>query len=64
MAVTEFSAREMNHYPLSVQVQPGDELKLRVEFDAGVFDAAGVGALVRRFKRVLLAMTADSGERS
>ena len=62
LAVTEFSARELNHYPLSVQVRPGDELHLRVEFDAGVFDAAGVGALVRRFKRVLLAMTADSGE--
>ena len=40
LAITEFTNREYNHYPLSVMVLPGHELGLRVEFDTGVFDAA------------------------
>ncbi|MBI2697452.1 non-ribosomal peptide synthase/polyketide synthase, partial [Mycobacterium nebraskense] len=59
VTVTDFSSREFNHYPLSVQAVPGDELGLRVEFDTDVFDAAGIYALIERFRRVLLAMTAD-----
>ena len=59
VTVTDFTSREFNHYPLSVQAVPGDELGLRVEFDTGVFDAAGIDALIGRFRRVLLAMTAD-----
>jgi non-ribosomal peptide synthetase component F len=59
LAITEVSSREYNHYPLSVQAQPGRELGLRVEFDTDVFDAAGIEALIERFKRVLVAMTAD-----
>ena len=39
LAVTEFTNREYNHYPLAVQVMPGSELGLRVEFDTDVFDA-------------------------
>ena len=42
---------------------PGRELGLRVEFDTDVFDAAGVEALIERFQRVLVAMTADPGRR-
>ncbi len=60
MAVAEVSARGYNHYPLAVQAAPGDELGLRVEFDADVFDAAGIEALMGRLRRVLVAMTADS----
>jgi non-ribosomal peptide synthetase component F len=59
LAITEFTAREYNHYPLSVQALPGSELRLRIEYDTDVFDANGVGALVERFKRVLVAMTSD-----
>jgi non-ribosomal peptide synthase protein (TIGR01720 family) len=64
LAIPEFTAREYNHYPLSVQAQPGRELALRVEFDTDVFDSAGIGALIRRLRRVLVAMTADSGQQS
>ncbi len=60
LAIAEISAREYNHYPLAVQAAPGDELGLRVEFDADVFDAAGIEALMGRLRRVLVAMTADS----
>jgi amino acid adenylation domain-containing protein/non-ribosomal peptide synthase protein (TIGR01720 family) len=64
LTITEVTAREYNHYPLSVQAQPGHELALRVEFDTDVFDAASIEKLIERFKRVLVAMTADSGEHS
>ncbi|MGD1257656.1 amino acid adenylation domain-containing protein, partial [Mycobacterium seoulense] len=59
VSVTAFSSREFNHYPLSVQAVPGDELGLRVEFDTDVFDEAGIQALIDRFRRVLVGMAAD-----
>ncbi|WP_156669618.1 non-ribosomal peptide synthetase, partial [Mycobacterium sp. E3339] len=59
VTVTDFTSREFNHYPLSVQAVPGDELGLRVEFDTDVFDAPAIDALISRFRRVLSAMTAD-----
>ncbi|WP_437438098.1 amino acid adenylation domain-containing protein [Mycolicibacterium rhodesiae] len=59
LAITEFTASESNHYPLSVQVQPGDELCLRIEYDSEVFDPASVDALIERFEQVLVAMSAD-----
>ena len=63
LSVTEFAGREYNHYPLTVQAQPGPELSLRVEYDTDVFDAVGVGVLVGRLERVLVAMAADPGRR-
>ena len=63
LAVTEFTSREYNHYPLAIQALPGSELGLRVEFDTDVFDAAGIETLIERFKRVLVAMTADPARR-
>ena len=42
---------------------PGDELRLRVEYDTDVFDAAGIETLVERFERVLVAMTAEPTRR-
>jgi hypothetical protein len=64
LAITDFSNREYNHYPLAVQATPGTELSLRVEFDTDVFDAARIEALIGRLQRVLTAMTADLGGRS
>ena len=64
MAITEITAREHNHYPLTVQAQPGRELGLRVEFDTDVFDAESIEALIERLERVLVAMAAESGRRS
>ncbi|MCA2239162.1 amino acid adenylation domain-containing protein [Mycobacterium avium] len=63
LAVTEFSSREFNHYPLSVVATPGHELSLRVEYDTEVFDEAGIETLIERLRRVLAAMTADAGQR-
>ena len=63
LAITEFTTREYNHYPLTVQALPGRELGLRVEFDTDVFDAASIEALIERLQRVLVAMTADPARR-
>ncbi|OBK78647.1 hypothetical protein A5651_01580 [Mycobacterium sp. 1274761.0] len=61
VTITEITAREYNHYPLTVAAAPGTELGLRLEYDTDVFDAVGVGVLVERLGRVLVAMTADPG---
>ena len=63
LAITEFTNREYNHYPLAVQVVPGSELGLRVEFDTDVFDAASIETLIERLQKVLVVMTADPGRR-
>jgi hypothetical protein len=62
LAITEITAREFNHYPLAVQAELDRELKVRVEFDTDVFDAASIETLIGRFKRVVSAMTAESGK--
>ena len=61
LAITEFTNRESNHYPLTVQALPGAELGLRVEYDTEVFDTASIAALIQRLQKVLVAMTADPG---
>ena len=63
LAVSDFTSREYNHYPLSVQAVPGNELELRVEFDVEVFTKARIEKLADRFRRVLEAMTADTREK-
>ncbi|WP_156747183.1 amino acid adenylation domain-containing protein, partial [Mycobacterium sp. E2462] len=51
---------ERNHYPLTMQAAlSGDQLGLRVEYDAQAFDAPTIDALGQRLERVLLAMTGD-----
>lgn len=63
LAVTEFSSREFNHYPLSVVATPGHELSLRVEYDTEVFDAAAIETLIERLRHVMAAMTAHPAQR-
>jgi glycopeptidolipid biosynthesis protein len=63
LTVTEFSSREYNHYPLTMAATPGHEVGLRVEYDSDVFATAAIEALVDRFQRVLVAMTADPDRR-
>ncbi|WP_156746543.1 non-ribosomal peptide synthetase, partial [Mycobacterium sp. E1715] len=63
LAIAEFTNREYNHYPLTVEALPGRQLGLHVEFDAEVFDTAGIEALVERFRRVLAAITSDPTRR-
>ncbi len=59
LAVTEFTHREYNHYPLAIQALPGTELCLRVEYDTAVFDEAEIDTLFKRFTQLLAAMTTD-----
>ncbi|HEY2500377.1 MAG TPA: amino acid adenylation domain-containing protein, partial [Mycobacterium sp.] len=63
LAITEFAARDYYHYPLTIQAAPGRELVLRVQFRTDVFDVVGVEALMDRFMRVLMDMTADPTQR-
>ena len=63
MAITDITSRESTHYPLTVQAQPGHELRLRVEYDTDVFDADSIDTLIKRLQRVLVAMTADPQRR-
>src|SRR5207248_11630318 len=58
LAVTEFTSCEHTHYPLTVQVRPGAELGLCIEYDADVFDVASIEASIERLQKLLLAMTA------
>ena len=53
MAITGFTGRESNHYPLTLQATPGTELGLRIEYDTDVFDAASIDTLIERLQRVL-----------
>ena len=59
LAITEFTHREYNHYPLAIQALPGTELGLRVEYDTDVFDTADIDTLFERFTQLLAAMTTD-----
>ncbi|HEU4363164.1 MAG TPA: condensation domain-containing protein, partial [Mycobacterium sp.] len=59
LVVSEITNRDYYHYPLTIQAVPGRELDLRVQFRTDLFDAAGIEALMQRFERVLVAMTAD-----
>ncbi|MCV7037471.1 amino acid adenylation domain-containing protein, partial [Mycolicibacterium moriokaense] len=63
LALTGFSAREYNHYPLTVAVTPGQQLSLRVEYAAEVFDPAAIDAIVDRFHRILAAMVTEPDRR-
>ncbi|MDF2583198.1 MAG: non-ribosomal peptide synthetase, partial [Mycobacterium sp.] len=59
LAITDFDAHEENHYPLTVQVAPGAELGLRVEYDAEVFAHTDIDAFVARFEWLLAEMIAE-----
>ena len=63
LTVTAFTNREYNHYPLAVQVLPGSELGLRVEYDTDVFDASTIDTLIERLQQILSAMAADPTRR-
>ncbi|OJZ70153.1 non-ribosomal peptide synthetase, partial [Mycobacterium paraffinicum] len=63
LSITDIASRESTHYPLTIQAQPGHELRLRVEYDTEVFDAQDIDTLIERLRRVLVEMTADPQRR-
>ncbi|CQD22142.1 syringomycin synthetase [Mycobacterium lentiflavum] len=63
LAITEMTAREYNHYPLTLQAMPGKELGLRVEYDTDVFAADSIDTLILQLHDVLLAMTTEPTRR-
>ncbi|MBI5339327.1 MAG: non-ribosomal peptide synthase/polyketide synthase [Mycolicibacterium rufum] len=63
LVISDVTAYETNHYPLTLQAMPGDRLSLRVEYDTELFDAGSIDALVGRLQRVLTAMATDPAQR-
>ncbi|OBK50780.1 non-ribosomal peptide synthetase, partial [Mycobacterium sp. 1081908.1] len=63
LTITAISGREFNHYPLTLQVLPGQQLGLRIEYATEVFDPNSITALVERLRRVLAVMCADPRRR-
>ncbi len=59
VTATAFTSHEFNHYPLSLQAVPGDELSLRFEFDTEVFGPADIDELTVRLRRLLVGMATD-----
>ncbi len=59
LTISSFANREFNHYPLTVEAFPGDELGLHIEYDNEVFTEAGIEAMIGRLRRLLVAMTDD-----
>jgi amino acid adenylation domain-containing protein len=63
LAITDFSTHEQNHYPLTIQAMPGQQLGLRIEYDTDVFDQRRIAAFAQRFERLVQAMGADPTRR-
>ncbi|MGA5462666.1 non-ribosomal peptide synthase/polyketide synthase [Mycobacterium sp. NPDC050041] len=59
LTIVDFSNREYNDYPLTMQAIPGSQLTIRFEYDSGVFDNATVEVLLERLEMVFGTMTAD-----
>ncbi|MFO7166335.1 MAG: amino acid adenylation domain-containing protein, partial [Mycolicibacterium hassiacum] len=59
VAITGFTGREFNHYPLTVQVTPGDELGIRIEYDTEVFEPDRIDAVIGWLERALRTMSTD-----
>ncbi|HZU47120.1 MAG TPA: condensation domain-containing protein, partial [Mycobacterium sp.] len=59
LTISELTNRDCYHYPLTIQAVPGSEVHLRVQFRTDVFDAESIEALIDRFQRMLVVMTAD-----
>ena len=51
---------DATHYPLSLMVQPGERLLLRLDYRPDLFDRATVAALGARLIRLLEAAVADA----
>ncbi|MEC4835664.1 non-ribosomal peptide synthase/polyketide synthase [Mycobacteroides chelonae] len=61
ISIAEITTHESTDYPLTMQAIPGEQLRLRIEYDTSVFEPAEIEALARRMEAVLVAMTAEPG---
>ncbi|KDF01164.1 hypothetical protein Y900_020040 [Mycolicibacterium aromaticivorans JS19b1 = JCM 16368] len=61
LAVTEVESRDYYHYPLTVQAVPGDELDLRIQYRADVFDDNDIQRLIAQVEQALAAMVDSPG---
>src|SRR5262249_61455829 len=58
LRLRSISGRDVTHYPLSLQVVPGERLRLRLDYRGDLFERAGIEALAGRFVRLLGAAVA------
>ncbi|MRH93631.1 amino acid adenylation domain-containing protein, partial [Nocardia sp. SYP-A9097] len=63
ISVVDIAFHETVHYPLTLQIVPGRELRLQVKYSADVFDTVEVERLAARLQRVLDAVVADPQQR-
>ena len=54
---------DATHYPLSLMVQPGERLQLRLDYRADLFERGSVAVLGERLVRLLAAAVADPERR-
>src|SRR5262249_23559678 len=53
LRLRSISGRDVTHYPLSLQVVPGERLRLRLDYRGDLFERSGIEALAGRFVRLL-----------
>ena len=56
LGVTEVNITQLTHYPLTVGIIPGDEMLLKIEYDAARFDGVMVERMIRQIERALETM--------
>ncbi|WP_262706388.1 MULTISPECIES: amino acid adenylation domain-containing protein, partial [Streptomyces] len=61
LRVTDISGHDGTHYPLGLVVFPGENLRLRLDYRADVFDRATVESVLRRLSALLEAVVVDAG---
>lgn len=59
VVIEDFTTSESTHYPLVVQVSPGEEMRVAFNYRCDLFDAKMIDTLAERFTRILAAMTRD-----
>ncbi|MFC8142797.1 amino acid adenylation domain-containing protein [Streptomyces paradoxus] len=61
--VTQLTGRDATHYPLTLAVQPGHRLALRLSYRPDLYDETGARQLLNRLAAVLEALVADPTRR-
>ncbi|QEH34734.1 Tyrocidine synthase 3 [Aquisphaera giovannonii] len=55
--------RERTHHPITITVVPGNEIDVKVGYDAGRFDREAIGSLLGQFSHLLESIAADPERR-